>query len=41
MTEVTTDTSNRNERSLAVGGIWYRYINYTAAQSVVSKFLTE
>jgi len=35
MTEVTTDTTDRNDRPIAVGGIG----NYVAVRSVVSEFL--
>jgi len=35
MTEVTTDTTDRNDRPVAVGGVG----NYVAARSVVSEFL--
>jgi len=35
MTEVTTDTTDRNDRPVVVGGIG----NYAAARSVTSDFL--
>jgi len=37
MTEVTTDNTNRNDRSVAVGGIGH----YAAAWLVVSEFFTQ
>jgi len=37
MAEVTTDTTDRNDRPVAVGGVG----NYVAAQSVVSEFFPE
>jgi len=37
ITTVTTDTTNRNDRPVAVGGIG----NYVAARSVVPEFFTE
>jgi len=37
MTEVTTDTTDRNYRPIAVSGIG----NYVAVRSVASEFFTE
>jgi len=37
MTEVTTDTTDRNDRPVAVDGMG----NYAATRSVVTEFFTE